>query len=60
MGGGGVLRVASAIANAVSDAVGVRIYDLPLSPPKIWRALRAKEKAERKAEKAKGINPASL
>ena len=57
MGEGGVLPVASAIASAVSDAVGVRIYDLPLSPPKVWHALRTKEKAERKAEKAKGINP---
>ncbi len=60
MGEGGVLPVASAIASAVSDAVGVRIQDLPLSPPKIWHALRAKEKAERKAEKAKGINPTGL
>jgi CO/xanthine dehydrogenase Mo-binding subunit len=34
--------VASAIANAVSRAVGVRIQDLPLTPPKIWRAIQAK------------------
>ena len=42
MGEGSLLPVASAIANAVSNAVGVRIYDLPLTPPKVWRALRAK------------------
>ena len=44
MGEGGLLPVASAIANAVSNAAGVRIYDLPLTPPKVWNALRAKEK----------------
>jgi len=42
IGEGGLLPVASAIANAVSRAVGVRIQDLPLTPPKIWRALRTK------------------
>jgi len=36
------LPVASAIANAVSRAVGVRIQDLPLTPPKVWRALQTK------------------
>ena len=42
IGEGGLLPVASAIANAVSRAVGVRIQDLPLTPPKIWRAIQAK------------------
>jgi putative selenate reductase molybdopterin-binding subunit len=31
--------VAPAVANAVFDAVGVRLRDLPLTPEKIWRAL---------------------
>jgi CO/xanthine dehydrogenase Mo-binding subunit len=31
--------VAPAIANAVADAVGVRIRDLPLTAEKIYRAL---------------------
>jgi putative selenate reductase molybdopterin-binding subunit len=30
---------APAIANAVYDAVGVRIKDAPLYPEKIWRAM---------------------
>jgi putative selenate reductase molybdopterin-binding subunit len=30
-----------ALANAVYDAVGVRILDAPLLPEKVWRALRA-------------------
>lgn len=43
MGEGGLLPVASAIANAVSRAVGVRCYDLPMTPEKVWRALQQKE-----------------
>lgn len=42
IGEGGLLPVASAVANAVFRAVGVRIQDLPLTPPRIWRALRDK------------------
>ena len=30
-----------AIANAIYDAVGVRIKDLPITPEKVWRALKA-------------------
>jgi 4-hydroxybenzoyl-CoA reductase subunit alpha len=30
-----------AIANAIYDAVGVRIDSLPFSPPRVWRAIRA-------------------
>jgi CO/xanthine dehydrogenase Mo-binding subunit len=44
LGEGGLLPVASAIANAVSKAVGVRIQDLPLTPVKVWQALQAKAK----------------
>jgi len=42
MGEGGVLPAASAIAAAVDDAVGVRICDLPLTPPKVWSRLQTK------------------
>ena len=38
-GEGGILPVASAIANAIDDAVGVRITDLPITPEKILLAL---------------------
>jgi putative selenate reductase molybdopterin-binding subunit len=34
--------VAPAVANAVYDAVGVRVKDLPLTPEKVWRAMRDK------------------
>jgi putative selenate reductase molybdopterin-binding subunit len=32
--------VAPAVGNAVYDAVGVQILDIPLTPEKVWRALR--------------------
>lgn len=35
----GALTVAPAIANAIHDAVGVRIRDLPITPEKVLRAL---------------------
>jgi CO/xanthine dehydrogenase Mo-binding subunit len=41
-GEGGLLPVAPAIGNAVKQATGLRLYDLPLTPEKVWRALRAK------------------
>ena len=35
--------VSPAIANAIEDAVGVRITELPLTPEAVLRALRARE-----------------
>ncbi len=40
MGEGGIGPVAPAIAAAVAQAVGVRITDLPLTPERVWRAMR--------------------
>jgi CO/xanthine dehydrogenase Mo-binding subunit len=40
------VAVPPAIANAVYDAVGIRIRDLPLTPDKILAALKAKEKRQ--------------
>lgn len=37
----GALTVAAAVANAVEDAVGVRIRDIPLTAERIYRALKA-------------------
>ena len=39
---------AAAIANAVMDAVGVRIQDLPVTGEKVYRALREREAAARR------------
>jgi CO/xanthine dehydrogenase Mo-binding subunit len=46
MGEGGMLPVASAIANAIEDAVGVRITELPITPERVLRALDAKAAAD--------------
>ncbi len=35
-----------AIANAIYDAVGVRMDRLPFSPPNVWRALEAAREAD--------------
>ncbi len=39
----GVPPVAAAVANAIFDAVGVRINRLPITPERIWEALQEKE-----------------
>jgi CO/xanthine dehydrogenase Mo-binding subunit len=44
-GESGILAVAPAVAAAVRDATGVRIRDLPLTPERIWVALKSREEA---------------
>jgi 4-hydroxybenzoyl-CoA reductase subunit alpha len=41
---------AGAIGNAIFKAVGVRINDLPITPEKVFKALREKEKNKKKAK----------
>jgi CO/xanthine dehydrogenase Mo-binding subunit len=43
LGESGTFGVSPAIANAIDDAVGVRLTDLPLNAEKVLRALRAKD-----------------
>ncbi|HEY7023514.1 MAG TPA: molybdopterin cofactor-binding domain-containing protein, partial [Candidatus Limnocylindrales bacterium] len=43
MSEGALLPVASAVAAAVRDATGVVIRDLPLSPERVWSALRERD-----------------
>ena len=45
MSEGALLPVAPAVAAAVRDATGVVIRDLPLTPERVWRALRESEGA---------------
>jgi len=40
MGESGIVSIAPAIANAIVDATGVRIRQLPLTPERVWRALQ--------------------
>lgn len=43
LGETGLIPVAPAIANAVEDAVGVRVKDMPITPEKVLHLLRQKE-----------------
>jgi len=40
MAEGGILSVAPSVCNAIDRATGVRITDLPLTPERVWRALK--------------------
>lgn len=44
MAEGGILSVAPSVCNAIDRATGVRIKELPLTPERVWRALRARAK----------------
>ena len=47
----GTIATTPAIANAIYDAIGVRIYNLPITPEKILKALKEKRnKRERKED----------
>jgi CO/xanthine dehydrogenase Mo-binding subunit len=47
MGEGGILASAPAICSAVCDAIGVRLYEVPLKGERVWRNLQAAELKER-------------
>jgi len=40
LGEGGIVAAGPAVANAIFRATGVRIKELPLTPERVWRALR--------------------
>jgi 4-hydroxybenzoyl-CoA reductase subunit alpha len=46
VGQGPLLPVMPAVANAVYDAVGVRVDEVPITPEKVLKAIRRKEKGE--------------
>jgi 4-hydroxybenzoyl-CoA reductase alpha subunit len=46
VGQGPLLPVMPAVANAVYDAVGVRVDEVPITPEKVLKALKKKEKGE--------------
>ena len=45
-GEGPLLPILPAVVNAVYDAIGIRVNDLPLTPDKIWAAIAKKMKVE--------------
>ena len=44
VGEGATLPVLGAVANAIADAIGVRIFELPITPEKVLRAIQSKQK----------------
>jgi carbon-monoxide dehydrogenase large subunit len=44
LGEPGLAPTPAAIGNAVADAIGVRVYDLPLKPENVFRALQRSKK----------------
>ena len=46
MGEASLLPTSAAIANAIEDAIGVRIKELPITPEKILKAVKEKEEKE--------------
>ena len=53
-GEGPLLPILPAVVNAVYDAIGVRIRELPLTPDVVWKAISAKTKS------LDGIEPTDL
>jgi len=44
VGEGATLPVLGAVANAIADAIGVRIFELPITPEKVLEAIKSKQK----------------
>jgi len=55
-GEGSLAATIPAISNAIYDAVGIRLREVPFSPERVLAALRAKRGA-RKIEMTEGIDP---
>jgi 4-hydroxybenzoyl-CoA reductase subunit alpha len=54
-GEGSLAAFLPALANAIEDAVGVRIRDLPLSPEKVYAAIQAAKKARPQAAQVDNV-----
>ncbi len=46
MGESGIVSVAPAVGNALYSATGARVRDLPLTPERVWRALRDNKRGQ--------------
>jgi CO/xanthine dehydrogenase Mo-binding subunit len=47
IGESGLMPTAPAIADAIAQAIGVRLTALPLTPERVWQALRAAQVHQR-------------
>jgi hypothetical protein len=55
VGQGPLLPIMPAVANAVYDAVGVRVDEIPITPEKVLTALRAKAQGKDARYGPKGV-----
>jgi CO/xanthine dehydrogenase Mo-binding subunit len=46
MGESGIVSVAPAVANALARVAGVRVRELPLTPERVWRALKQRSRGQ--------------
>ena len=53
----GLVPTAPAIANAIHDAVGVRVNDLPITPEKVLAALKEKARSDAALSTPEGSRP---
>lgn len=53
VGEGAIMPTIPAILNAIYDATGVRINELPVTPERIWEAMKKKQKTEKKKDTLK-------
>ena len=56
---GSLAATIPAIANAIYDAVGIRLRESPFTPERVLAALRAKKSAPKALEITRGVDPAA-
>ena len=54
---GSLAATIPAIANAIYDAVGIRLREVPFTPERVLAALRARDAAAKKLDLTEGIDP---
>ena len=54
MSEGALLCVAAAVGSAVAEATGVTMRDLPLTPERVWRALRSNRRETQASQQPAG------
>ena len=55
VGENAIVQPLAAVANAIYDAVGVRLYSLPMSPPKVLKALQDAQATRHVAASGNGV-----
>ena len=50
VGEGATIPTMGCYANAVYDAIGIRVHDPPITPEKVWRAIQERKRLEAEAK----------